>query len=616
MFTIKKRTIFSCLAVLVILSMTLAACAPATSQPATSTPFPEVPTYTPFVEAKPTATTAAAATATTAPSPTPAPKAVVNAWGVTLPADAAPLDQQFIRIMGLTSGTTPDFAVSVYKRPNSYTAILSTPMVRLNKNFEILPAGALSWEGSSDGKTWTFHLDPALKWSDGNPVTADDVVFTFQYQADPKHAWDFTWFWGDILNFDEAVAGKVPTSEIGVKKVDDNTVTFTTKAASPYFPSKALYIRPLSKVAFEKSGEYYDNTPETSVSSSPWVLTEWTKGKQIVFGPNKNYTGKLKPFIEKMIIILAGDYSGEFRAYQNNEIDMAANFTPADITLISADAQLNKEYHPSYGDFRTYYLGFNTTEKPFNDLKVRQAFAKAIDRDSIISNVVRRQGIAAYSFLMPGFPEANANVLKNEDVNKFDVAAAQKLLADAGYPGGKGFPKQELWLRQESDMNQAVGSAIASMIKTNLGIDVEVSNKETKLFMDALNAHKLPFYMVSYGFDYLDASNMLGIWVSTGRHAWKNDQFDKLVADASSFTGDPAKRSQMFKDAEKILVDDVGGIFIYHATPGNIYKPYLVGSELEADKVGMAAWHWPGLEDIGMLMPTSYISKDAPKDRK
>jgi peptide/nickel transport system substrate-binding protein/oligopeptide transport system substrate-binding protein len=122
--------------------------------------------------------------------------------------------------------------------------------------------------------------------------------------------------------------------------------------------------------------------------------------------------------------------------------------------------------------------------------------------------------------------------------------------------------------------------------------------------------------MISYGFDYLDASNMLGIWVSTGRHAWKNDQFDKLVADASSFTGDPAKRSQMFKDAEKILVDDVGGIFIYHQTPGNIYKPYLVGSELEADKVGMAAWHWPGLEDIGMLMPTTYISQDAPKDRK
>ena len=240
---------------------------------------------------------------------------------------------------------------------------------------------------------------------------------------------------------------------------------------------------------------------------------------------------------------------------------------------------------------------------------MREAFAKVIDRDAIIKNVVKRQGIAAYSFLMPGFPDASADVLKNEDVNKLDVAAAKKLLSDAGYPDGAGFPKIELWLRNENDLNKAVGSAIAAMIKDNLGIDVEVSNKESKTFMDSLNAHTLPFYMVSYGFDYLDASNMLGIWVTGGRHAWSNPQFDTLVKDASSNV-DAAKRSQEFKDAEKILVDDVGGIFIYHVTPGNIYRPYLKGEELEPDKTGVAAAHWPTWEDIGMLMPTTYISKD------
>jgi ABC-type transport system substrate-binding protein len=616
MITFQKRIFFNCLAVIIALSMILTACtqAPPTTQaqPPTSTPLPVVPTYTPMpIETEEAAAATEAVPPTEAPAPTEAAsEAVVNAWGVTLPPDAAPLDQQYIRIMGLDSGTTADFAVSVYKRPSSYTAILSTPMVRLNKDFEILPGGAKSWEVSPDGKTWTFHLDEKLTWSDGNPVTAEDVVFTFQYQADPKHAWDFTWFWSDIVNFDEAVAGTVPTSDIGVKKVDDYTVTFTTRDASPYFPSKALYIRPLSKAAFEKSGEYYNNTPETSVTSSPWKLEEWTKGKQIVFGPNTSYTGDLKPFCEKLIILLAQDSSGEFRAYQNNEIDMAASFTPADIDLISNDPELNAEYHPGYGDFRTYYLGFNTYEKPFDDIKVRQAFAMVIDRDSIIQNVVRRQGIAAYSFLMPGFPAANADELKNLDVNKLDVAAAQQLLADAGYPNGEGFPKQELWLRQEGDLNKAVGEAIAAMIKENLNIDLEVSNKETKLFMDALNAHTLPFYMVSYGFDYLDPSNMLGIWTSTGRHAWKNDTFDQMVKDASALTGDPAARDQMFKDAEKILVEDVGAIFVYHATPGNIYKPYLKGSELEADKVGLAAWHWPGLEDIGMLFPTLYISEE------
>jgi peptide/nickel transport system substrate-binding protein/oligopeptide transport system substrate-binding protein len=167
-----------------------------------------------------------------------------------------------------------------------------------------------------------------------------------------------------------------------------------------------------------------------------------------------------------------------------------------------------------------------------------------------------------------------------------------------------------MWLRNEGNLNQSVANAIAAQLTENLGIQVEVSNKEQKLFMDTLNKHELQFYFLSYGFDYLDPSNMLGIWTSNGRHAWKNEEFDKLVTEASALTGDDATRTQMFKDAEKILVEDVGATFIYHATPGNMYKPYLKGSELEPDKVGLAAWHWPGLEDIGMLFPTTYITKD------
>jgi len=614
-----QRRILSLASLFIVLAMLLSACATATEAPPapTSTPLPVPPTYTPIPEEVATEEVAEEVTEEPAPTEEPKPEAIVNAWGVTLPEDAAPLDQQFIRIFGSNVGETPDFAVGVYKRPSSYMSILSTPLVRLDKNFDILPGGALSWEPSEDGKTWTFHLNPALTWSDKTPVTADDVVFTMQYMADPVHAWDFAWFWSDLVNFDECVAGTVPLEELGVKKVDDYTVTFTTEDKSPYFPSKALYVRPLSKKAYDANGEYYNSTPETSVSSSPWILTEWTKGKRVVFSPNTNYTGDLKPFIEKLVIELTGDYSMSFSAYQANEIDWTETFTPAEVDLISADPQLNSEYHPGYGDFRTYYLGYNTYAPPFDNIKVRQAFAKAIDRDSIIANVVGRQGMAAYSFLMPGFPAADSEAYKALDVNKFDVAAAKQLLADAGYPDGKDFPKLELWLRNEGDFNQSVANAIAAMLTENLGIQVEVSNKENKLFMDTLNAHELQFYFLSYGFDYLDPSNMLGIWTSNGRHAWKVDQFDTLVQDASALTGDDATRTQMFKDAEKILVEDVGAIFIYHATPGNMYKPYMVGSELEPDRVGLAAWHWPGLEDIGMLFPTLYISKDVENyDRK
>jgi peptide/nickel transport system substrate-binding protein/oligopeptide transport system substrate-binding protein len=609
-----KRRLLPLFGLVLLFALIIGGCAqgvappPAQAPAAPSTAMPAPATYTP-------STGATAVPAATSEPSTGTGSGMVNAFGVELPADAAPPEQQYIVTLA-TEGTTCDFAVSVYKRTiPAYCNVLATPLLRINKNFEILPAGAESWEGSPDGMTWTFHLDPNLKWSDGNPVTAHDYVFTFQYQADPAHAWDFAWFWSPIKNWDEAVKGEVPVTDIGVRAVDDFTLEFTTEAPAPYLPAQALYARPLSKVAFEKSGEFYNNTPETSVSSSPWILEEWTKGKQMVFGPNLNYTGKNKPFLEKMIILF-GDQATDFTAYQNNEVDHASAFTPADIELISNDPELSKEYHPGFGDFRTYYLGFNTFEPPFDDIKVRQAFAKAIDRDAIINNVVKRQGIPAYSFLMPGFPDASADVLKNEDVNKFDVAAAKQLLADAGYPDGEGFPAQELWLRQENPLNQAVGSAIAAMITENLGIPVEVSNKETKVFMDSLNAHTLPFYMVSYGFDYLDPSNMLGIWNSSGRHAWKNDEFDKLVTDASAFSGDPAERSQMFKDAEKILVNDVPAVFIYHVTPGWVYKPYVKGEEFEPDKTGVTTWHWPGLEDINMMALTTYISNEVDQYRK
>ncbi len=108
----------------------------------------------------------------------------------------------------------------------------------------------------------------------------------------------------------------------------------------------------------------------------------------------------------------------------------------------------------------------------------------------------------------------------------------------------------------------------------------------------------------------------LGVWLSKGRHAWKNDQFDKLTTDATSFTGAPADRSKMFMDAEKVLVDDVGGIFLIHRTPGDIYRPYLKGSELDPDKTGVATWHWPAPEDISTLPLTLYIANTVDPNRK
>jgi ABC-type oligopeptide transport system substrate-binding subunit len=491
---------------------------------------------------------------------------------------------------------------------------MTEPLVRINKNFEIVPAAAQSWSADPTGTIWTFKLDPNLMWSDDTPVTADDYVATFRYGADPQHAWDFAWFYqGVIKNWDDVVAGKVPVDQLGVSAVDPHTFQVTTQQAAPYLPAMMLYSQSLQKKALEAHGGLYNSDPATSVSDGPFILKEWRKGDRVILEANPKYKGTNKPYIQRLVSIGMSP-SAMLAAYQAGEIDYVAGafLSPADNDLVSADPSLTKEVHPHYGDFRTDYLFFDEQNPPFNNLKVRQAFSHVIPRDDIIKQILKpTQAIPAYSFLMPGFPASNSEGLK--DIQSYDPAMAKQLLADAGYANGQGFPKVTLWLRNEAPVRQAMAQAIAASIKQTLGVDVEVSNKETKTFTDAMNAKptQIQFGMVAYGFDFLDPYNMLSVWIGSGRHNWMNSQFDDEVKKAASFTGDPAQRTQMFQDAEKLLVSDVGGVFIDHRTVADLYKPYLKGSELEPDKNGYAALHWPSYANMSTLVGSLYISKDA-----
>jgi ABC-type transport system substrate-binding protein len=374
-----------------------------------------------------------------------------------------------------------------------------------------------------------------------------------------------------------------------------------------------LYSQGLQKKALEAHGGLYNSDPATSVSDGPFVLKEWRKGDRVIIEANPKYKGTNKPLIQR-IVNNGMAPNAQFAAYQAGELDFVdgSTLSPADNDIISSDPKLTKETHPHYGDFRTDYLFFDNQNPPFNNLKVRQAFSHVIPRDDLIKQIIKpSQGIPAFSFLMPGFPAANSDGLK--DIQSYDPEKAKQLLADAGFPNGEGFPKVTLWLRNENQTRQAVAQAIAASIKQTLNIDVDVSNKEFKTYMDALNAKppQIQFGMVSYGFDFLDPSNMLGVWLSGGRHNWNNKEFDDMVKKAASFTGDSATRTKMFQDAERLLVSDVGGVFIYHRTVADLYKGYLKGSDLEPDKNGFAAMHWPNYANMSTMVGTVYISKDA-----
>jgi ABC-type transport system substrate-binding protein len=515
-----------------------------------------------------------------------------------LPEDAAPLEEQVLRVPcdNTRNETTFDFSVSVYQR-YCLSDLFNDTLIDLDKEFGIQSANAVSWEVSEDGKTWTIKLREGVMWSDGTPVTAYDYEATYRYSASPEAAWDFTWFYaGMIQNWNEVVAGELPVEELGIKAVDDLTLEITTVDVFPPLPGVLKFAFLLQKKALEEHGPLYNNDPATSVSSGPFMLEEIDPGNRIVLVANPNYTGYRPPRLQRIEGIYMAP-STFFAAFQNGEVDRVPYeyLTPADFEIIQSDPVLSENYLRHFGDFRTDYLLFDTFNPPFNDLNVRKAFAYAVDRDAIVKNVYGEiKAMSAHSLLMPGFPASDTDDALSSYQN-YDCDKAKQYLADAGFPDGEGFPALEMWMRGEGPAMSSVYQAAATSIAQCLNIDIQVSNKDGKVYMDALNARptQLQFGSVSYGMDFLDPANMLGIFVSTGRHSWKNDEYDKLVKEASSLVGDDAKRTQMFKDAEKILVDDVGSVFIAHRWQGDLFQPYVQGDSFRVpDSNGIAGWHW------------------------
>jgi ABC-type transport system substrate-binding protein len=564
---------------LLIVALILAACPAPAAGPAPAAPAAEA--------------TAAPAEEAAAPA-----DAMTTIYGEVLPEDALPYAEQIRRepCNNTENATTFDFQVSVYTR-YCLGDYFNDALVDLDKDFNVTPGAAESWDVSEDGLTWSFHLRPDQVWSDGTPLTAHDWVATYQYLADPEHAWDFAWFYnGVIQNWEQVIAGELPKEELGVAAPDDLTFQITTSKPFPPLPGMMKFGWTLQKKALEEHGPFYNNDPATSVSSGPFVLESFEVGKQVVLTANPTYNG-YRPARYKQMVGTYMDPTTYFSAFQKGEIDSVAyeRLTPADLELVLNDPVLKDNYLRHFGDFRTDYLLFDTFNAPFNDINVRKAFAHAIDREAIVKNIYGEvKATAAYALLMPGFPSSSTNGELNEYQN-YDCDVAKKYLADAGFADGAGFPAQEMWLRDEGPALQAVFQAVAASISQCLNVQIEVSNKDRKVYMDSLNAKptQLTLGAVSYGMDYLDPSNMLGIFVTGGRHSWTNPEFDQLISEATPLVSDPAKRDQMFRDAEKILVDDVGGIFLMHRWQGTLYQPYIMGDCFRTpDAIGITGLHW------------------------
>ena len=603
----------------------LAACAPAAAPSATTAPA--APAATTAATTAPAAAEATAAPAAAEATKAPAMAANVNSVGKELPADAAPSEQQVL--VGAQGEAKPgqymDITGSVYNR-GPLSDQNAVPLTRINKDFEMTPGSAKSWSVDDKGTVWTFILRDDIIWSDDTRLTADDFVATFQSMADPKSAYDFTWYYskgsGNVKNFDEVVAGKMPVTDLGVRKgASDLELIIETSESTPYLPRLGVYISPLQKKALEAHGPTYNNDPKTAVSCGPFIVTLFTPTR-VELTANAKAAPDIKPYINKWISV---QYPNSFQAYQAGQVDNSGLGNAADIDVALNDPVLSKDIAPDVGDFRTDYFFFNVTKAPFDNLKFRQALSHLLDRDSIVKFITKPVlARPAYSYLAPGFPAANGEALK--DIQAFDPEKAKTLFAESGVKIDK------LLLQVRGDIfdgffGSQIGQAYADAIKTNLGIEVEVKSVPQKDFTDALlkkdaagkPATTIDFGYISYGMDFLDPSNMFGVLKGSdlgGRHTWNDKGFQDLLLKAGPMIN-VEERTKTYQEAEKIAVESCAFIFSVHRTPLNLWKPYIRGTQMAPGKINTnPGFAWPGVSSFNGGSSDIYIGNNVLDFRK
>lgn len=500
-----------------------------------------------------------------------------NAVGRLMPVDAAPADQQVFRHMN-AEPTNLDIGVAIYEVGG--IVFLFERLTMLDHNNVVIPGAAESWEVSDDLTRWTFHMRPDGKWSDGRPVTAHDFEYSYKRMLDPATAASYAFFYYDIKGARAYNTGKSQSADVvAIRATDALTLEIETEGPCPYFPMITAFFTstPVPRWQIDKFGEHWAKD-ENCVSNSSYKVTEWKSGQYLDLeldpmynGPNKGYLSKIRS------VFFQSQMASGLLPYENNEIDLA-QIDVRDLNRIDGDPQLSNQLH-RYMDFNALYLYFQTRDGLFSDRRIRRAIGHAIDRESLCNVVLRGNALPAYTMIPPGFPGYSGDQLK--DLQRFDISEAKRLLAEAGYPEGRGFPSTEIWLRGELPHRIMASEAISAMLKEHLNINVSVRNMEARAYNEKMLQFEVPLSLIPFQYDFPDQHNLLGmVWHTqakgAGRHDWTNASFDRLIDEAARET-DPDTRRNMYTEAERILVEDAGGVFVFHDYVLQLRKPWLRG---------------------------------------
>lgn len=442
------------------------------------------------------------------------------------------------------------------------------------------PGAAERWDISADGLVYTFHLRPHAVWSNGDPVTAHDFVFSIERALSPKLGAEYAYMLAPLRGAEDYTAGKLTDfTQVGAKALDAHTLQLTLTQPTPYLLSlvAAPSWSPVHEASLRKHGDIHARgtgwtRPGNLVVNGAFTLEEWSPDQRIVVKKNPRYHGAADNQLERVIFFPIADIGSDERGFRAGQVHITYDVLPDRLDAWRRDAPERLRVDPF---LETFFLRFNTTRAPFTDKRVRQALARAIDREAITRTVLRGSRVPAHSLIPP-----NTGGYTSTTTIPSDFEAARRLLAEAGFPGGKNLPPIEIQMNADP-INSSVFEALQQMWRRELGIDVVLSQLEQRVYLDNQNSLSYGASRSRWIGDYNDPSTFTDLFVSTSGNndsGWANPEYDALVARAAR-EQDTARRFGLLQQAETLLLEDAVIAPIFFGTRTYLIHPDIKGWE-------------------------------------
>lgn len=454
----------------------------------------------------------------------------------------------------------------------------SEGLTRVSKDGSPEPGAAEKWDVSEDGKVYTFHIRKDAKWSDGKAVTANDFEYSLKRVLNPETAADYAYFLYPIKNAEAANKGEVSLDEVGVEAVDEHTLKVTLTDPVNYFLSLCTFVtmQPVREDIVNADPEGWGIADDGVISNGPFYVKEWKHNEKVIMEKNPHYWDAKNVKLDEFVVTLINEESTSLAAFEAGDIDASDTVPVAEIPRLLSE---NEDFY-ILPDLLLYYYVFNNEVAPFDNEKVRKAFALAIDRQAIVDTVTMDGSLPASGIVPSGLNYGGKDF--REDGGNYGILPeaqpekAKELLSEAGYPNGEGLPSIKLNYNT-SERHKKIAEAIQEMWKKNLGVEVELVNQEWKVHLATLEEGNYQIARIGWGADYVHPMSFFDMWIKgSGNNysAFFSDEFDSLVKEAM-VTLDENKAAELLHDAEDIWMNRMTVSPIYYGTDPELVKNYV-----------------------------------------